>query len=107
MKTGTLAERQILKAQAEGKLDDLDGAGKPLRQFDNYDVASEVGFRLMAEAGALPLEIRLRKSVAEQTVRLAGTTDPDQQKREMAVLAELQQRLSMQEEARRRFFSTT
>lgn len=105
MKFSNLAERQILKAQSEGQLDDLKGAGKPLDMAGDNS-AEAVGFRIMAEAGALPREIELRKAVAEQTRILHQTTGEDARRHEMAKLADLQLRLNIEKEARRRFFGT-
>lgn len=100
MRFSDLAERQILKAQAEGQLDNLKGAGKPLAHADASTEA--VGFRIMAEAGALPREIQLRKAVEEQTRILQGSTE-DARPRELAKLTDLQLRLAIEQEARRRF----
>lgn len=57
----------------------------------------------MAEAGALPREIDLRKRVEEQTLIVKNTADPEQKRRELAKLAEIQLRLDIEQEARRRF----
>lgn len=103
MKFSDLAERQILKAQAQGQLDDLKGAGKPLNMGDDAGSPDAIGFRIMAEAGALPREIELRKAVEAQTRILAAATDPATRKREAARLADLQLRLDIEAEARRRF----
>ena len=62
MKFDKLAERQILKAQAEGQLDDLKGAGKPLSKKGG-NTSTAAGFRIMAEAGVVPREIELKKAV--------------------------------------------
>lgn len=106
MKWRELAERQIKKAQLEGQFDNLKGAGKPLPKSGDGDFAEAAGFRIMAEAGALPKEIELKKALAEQAKVLQATTDPDQRKKEMAKFAEIQQALAIQEEARRKFYST-
>ncbi len=106
MKWTQLSERQILKTQAEGQLDHLKGAGKPLPPAGDGDAAESAGFRIMAEACALPREIELRKAVAAQANVLAATTDPEDRKREMAHLARLQLDLAIEEEARRKFYST-
>jgi len=100
MRFSNLAERQILKAQAEGKLDSLKGAGKPLASTDASTDA--VGFRIMAEAGALPREIQLRKAIEEQTRILQGLAS-EARAPEQAKLADLQLRLAIEQEARRRF----
>ncbi len=106
MRFDRLAERQILKAQAEGQLSNLKGAGKPLPPAGDGDAAEAAGFRTMAEAGALPLEIELRKAVEAQRARLREATDRYERKRLMADLAALQLKLAIQEEARRKFYST-
>ncbi|MDO9526279.1 MAG: DUF1992 domain-containing protein [Gemmobacter sp.] len=104
--TGKMAERQMLKALAEGKLSGLEGEGKPLpdRPEAAYvDPGIAVGFRVMAEAGVIPEEIALKKQVAAQAAHLATLTDPDDRKAAMAELARLQLRQAIAEEARRRF----
>ena len=103
-----LAERQILKAQAEGQLNGLRGEGEPLDLTADPDFAQSVGYRIMAEAGALPEEVRLRKAVQAQAAELKALTDdpnadPAALKSAMAALADLQMKLSIQEEARRKF----
>lgn len=107
MTFGRLAEQQILKAKAEGQLDNLEGQGAPLPADTPGDAAAKVGFRIMAEAGALPREIQLRKAVEAQRSILQSALGRPSEKAEMAKLAALQQRLAIEEEARRRFYSTT
>jgi hypothetical protein len=102
MKTSKLAEQQIRKARAEGQLDNLKGAGKPLKR-ESGDTADAAGYRIMAEAGVVPEEIRLRKAVDAQLAHLQTLTDPDERKAAMAELADLQMRLSIAQEARRKF----
>ncbi|SOC19723.1 DnaJ family domain-containing protein [Rhodobacter maris] len=103
MKFSDLAERQILKAQAEGQLDNLKGAGKPLNLAGDGS-ADAIGFRIMAEAGTLPREIQLRKAVEAQTRLLAAAPDADTRKQAAQKLADLQLRLDIEQEARRRFY---
>ncbi len=103
MKIQKMAEAQIKKAIDKGELDNLAGAGKPLPAQGGGDFADSVGYRIMAEAGAVPEEIRLRKAVEAQAAVLAGLSEPAERKAAMAKLAELQMRLSMQQEARRAF----
>lgn len=105
MKFSTLSERQILKAQAEGQFDNLKGMGKPLNVGGDGS-ADAVGFRIMAEAGALPREIELRKAVEKQTRILHETTGEEARRRERAKLADLQLRLDIEQEARRRFYGS-
>lgn len=103
MKFSDLAERQILKAQAEGQFDNLKGAGKPLDMSSDGSVDA-IGFRIMAEAGALPREVELRKAVEAQSLVLRETLAEETRKREMKKLAELQLRLDIEKEARLRFY---
>lgn len=101
-----IAERMMLKARAEGQLSGLKGEGHPLpeRPGDAFVSAGEaMGFRIMAEAGALPEEITLKKQVLAQQAHLATLTDAAERKAAMRVLADLQMRQAMAEEARRVF----
>ena len=104
MKFRDLAERQILKAQAEGQLDDLKGGGKPLPPPGHGDFAEAAGFRIMAEAGAVPKEIELKKALKAKAQELQSLTDPAARKHAMAQFAAIQQELHTQEEARRKYF---
>ncbi len=105
MKWTDIAEHQIQKAQSEGVLDDLKGSGKPLAK-SGADTVEGAGMRIMAEAGVVPREIELKKAVDAQCAVLKATTDADARKREMAKLADLQLRLSIEQEARRKYYST-
>lgn len=101
-----LAERRMLLARAQGKLSRLEGEGKPLpdRTADAFvDPGEAVGFRIMAEAGALPEEIVLKKRLAEARARLAATEGAEARRAAEREVAELEMRLAMAEEARRRF----
>lgn len=103
-----LVERQIQKALAEGKLRGLDGEGRPLpdRSGEAFtDMATAVATRIMAEAGALPEEFRLKKllQAARQAYREADAGD--EKRVAMGLIAELEQRYNIAVEARRRFMS--
>lgn len=87
-------------AQAAGKLDNLKGAGKPLKPGGTAD---DIGYRIMAEEGAVPEEIRLRKAVDAQLEQMKSITEADARKAAMARLADLQMQLAMAQEARRKF----
>ncbi|MGH1466277.1 MAG: DUF1992 domain-containing protein [Cognatishimia sp.] len=105
MKFSTLSEYQIRKAEAEGQFDDLKGSGKPLGRADDGDFSENVGFRIMAEAGALPKEIELKLAEEAQLKALQDTSDPKARKEEMRKLADIQLRRAIQEEARRKYYS--
>jgi len=101
-----LTEAQIRKAEAEGKLGGLAGEGKPLphRPGDLYiDAGDAAGFRIMAEAGALPEEIHLRRQVATAGETLRAARGEVERKAAMAALAELETKLAIAADARRRF----
>jgi len=101
-----LTEAQIKKAEAEGKLSGLAGEGKPLpdRPGDAFiDAGDAVGHRIMAEAGALPEEIRLKKLLADARARYATLSDEAERKAAMAEIADLDLRYAIAREARHRF----
>jgi hypothetical protein len=102
MKISEHSERQILKAQAEGQFDNLKGAGKPL-DLSGDGSAEAIGLRIMAEAGVVPREIALLRAFEEQTEILRQTKGQEARRREAAILADLQLRLDLEQEARRRF----
>ncbi len=105
MKWSELAEQQIRKAQAEGQFDDLEGAGKPLKHRSDNSVDA-AAFRIMAEAGVVPHEIKLNKSVDAQRLKLQQTTNIADRKTEMQKLADLELRLAIEQEARRKYYRT-
>ena len=101
-----LVERRILASRAKGELEGLEGEGKPLpdRPGDAFaDPGLAAGFRIMAEAGALPEEIRLKKRIEAARAGLAGMTDPAARRAAEREIADLTMRLAMAEEARRKF----
>lgn len=104
-----LVERQIQRALAEGKLSGLAGEGKPLPERSSEaftDMATAVAARIMAEAGALPEEFKIKKllEAAKQSYREA---EGDEAKHvAMALIADLQQRYNIAVEARRRFMGS-
>lgn len=102
MKLRDIAEARMKRAEADGAFRDLKGAGKPLPRRTDGNHAEEIGYRIMAEAGAVPEEIRLRNAVEAQRKVLAATVDSAERKHGMAKLADLEMRLAIQEEARRR-----
>ena len=106
MKWRDLAEHQIQKAKAEGKLENLKGEGKPLPHRQGGDVVS-AGMGIMAEAGVVPREIELKKAVDAQLEHLRSVKGTSEEKEAMRVLADLQMKLAIEQEARRKFYSTS
>ncbi|MBF9058153.1 DUF1992 domain-containing protein [Rhodobacterales bacterium HKCCSP123] len=101
-----LAERRMLKAGAEGKLSGLEGEGKPLPRHPEaafVDPGEAVGYRIMAEHGALPEEVQFRKALAAAKAAYAAAEGDEARRAAMSEIAEVQMKLSIAEEARRKF----
>lgn len=105
MKLNKIAELRMKHAEREGKLKGLEGEGQPLRDKVSDNSIEGFGYGAMSEAGVLPEEIELRKAIERQKRLLTETSDAESKTREMAKLSELQLKLSLQEEARRKYFS--
>lgn len=100
-----LTEQRIAAAAARGELTGLSGEGQPLpnRSSDALVDAGEASaYRMMAEAGALPEEFRLKAEAdaARKTLRDAA---PEDRKRAMARLADIELRHAIAQEARQKF----
>ncbi len=105
---GRLVERQIQKALAEGKLQGLAGEGKPLPDRSGEaltDMATAVAARIMAEAGALPEEFKIKKLLDAARENYRNAEHEDEKRVAMALIADLEQRYNIAVEARRRFMS--
>lgn len=101
-----LIERQILKARAEGKLQGLAGEGKPLpdRPGDALiDPAEAAGYRIMAEAGALPQEFKPKAELDAAREEWQAATNADRKKALMAKISDLQMKYEIAREARKKF----
>ena len=104
-----LVEQQIQKALAEGKLRGLKGEGKPLpdRSGEAFtDMATAVAARIMAEAGALPEEFKIKKLLEAAKQSYKDADGEDAKRVAMALIADLQQRYNIAVEARRRFMGS-
>lgn len=102
MRWDKLAEQQIRKAEAEGQFDKLKGAGKPLKA-ESGESADAAGFRIMHEAGVVPREIELRKAVEALTAKLRAATAGAERDAIARELADVQLRLDIEQEARRKY----
>jgi len=103
-----LVERQIQKALAEGKLHGLEGEGKPLpdRSGEAFaDMATAVAVRIMAEAGVLPEEFKIKKLLDAAKQNYRGAESAEEKHLAMALIADLEQRYNTAVDARRRFMS--
>ncbi|MEL6806311.1 MAG: DUF1992 domain-containing protein [Pseudomonadota bacterium] len=102
----SLIERQIQRARSRGQLEGLEGEGQPLpdRSEEAFvDVGEAVGFRMMAQAGVVPEEIRIKQELDAHSACLAELTDPDERKSAMAEFARLELRYNIAREARQKF----
>lgn len=102
-----LVESQIQKARAEGKLDNLEGQGEPLPDHPEdrlVDPGLAIGMRIMAESGALPEEITIKKQITKTRTEYQAAKTEDERKRIMAKLARLDLDLGIATEARKKFF---
>ena|SRR6187402_2837849 len=61
----TLAENRILAAQEEGLFDNLPGRGKPLNLDEDSGVPEDLrlSFKILKNAGCLPIEVELSRQV--------------------------------------------
>ena len=101
-----LTEQRIRQAEREGKLSGLDGEGKrlPDRPGDAFiDPGDAVGHRIMAEAGALPEEIKLKRALDAARKAWRAASDPAEKKRRMAEIADLELKYQIAREARMKF----
>lgn len=75
-------EEQIQRAIAEGKFDNLRGAGKPLN-LDDYFAAPEdirVGYTLLKNNDFVPQEVELLKDIGTIKEKLKNCTDEAEKK---------------------------
>lgn len=88
-----LAEERIREAIAQGAFADLPGAGKPLVQDDDLLVpeALRVAHRILKNAGCVPVEIEMRREIAELRGALrVPSEDETARRRALARLAVLE-----------------
>jgi len=101
-----LTEAQIRKAEAEGKLSGLAGEGAPLPRRPGdalIDAGDAAGYRIMAEAGAPPEEIRLKAQLDAARADWQAATTEAERRRHMGRFADLQIRYEIARDARRKF----
>ncbi len=103
----SLAERQIAKAVAEGQLKGLEGEGHPLPDRSgeaHLDIGTQVGHRIMAEAGVLPREIQLKQALDAARAAYDAAATKDERKVAMARIAKAEMAYNIAVEARRKVF---
>jgi hypothetical protein len=88
-----IAEQRIAEAIANGELDDLPGAGRPLELEDDRLVPEEVrvAYRVLRNAGLVPPEVAARHEAASLRALLKqAELDEAARKRALARLAVLE-----------------
>lgn len=99
----TLAEQRIEAAAQSGELEGLAGEGKPLpRRDETMDVMTEVGHKIMSDAGALPREVLVKRELAAARAAYAAATDDTSRKAAMSRIAKAELAHNMAFEARGR-----
>ena len=60
-----IAEERIREAMEEGRFDNLPGKGKPLNLEDESGIPEDVrlAFKILKNAGCLPIEMEVRKEI--------------------------------------------
>lgn len=104
MSNQDLAEYLIRKAKAEGLLEDYKGARTHIPPTAESNAFLKAGYRIMAEAGALPREISLKKAIAEQYETLHEAKSDEEREEAFRKLADLQMVLGIEQDARRKFY---
>ena len=76
-----IVEERIRVAQRKGEFDNLDGAGKPLRQDDMSRVPQELrmAYKILKNADCLPPEVELHKEILT-TEKMLSTLKDEQQR---------------------------
>ena len=79
-----VVEEKIREAMDEGKFDNLPGKGKPLSLDDDAGVPEDLrlAFKILKNAGCLPIEMELRKEIYSIRQMLNAAMD-EQTRREL------------------------
>ena len=91
-----LAEQRIAEAVANGELDDLPGAGRPLALHDDAMIPEELrlAYRILKNAGYVPAELETLKEIGELEALVAdGDIDAEVRSRAVRKLALLKTRI--------------
>jgi hypothetical protein len=97
-----IAENLIEEAVKNGEFDNLPGAGKPLPPLPEGDPFDVMMAQIMKRNGATPLEVQLKRSIADKAKAIQEMTDPKKKAAELQELSELRLRLNVALEGRRR-----
>ncbi|MDD3312079.1 DUF1992 domain-containing protein [Pseudodesulfovibrio sp.] len=83
-----IAEERIRQAMEEGKFDNLEGAGKPLRPDGTENLPPELrmAFRVLKNAGYVPAEIAEEREITRAIELLSSMEDERERYRQMQKL---------------------
>ncbi|MDO5643151.1 MAG: DUF1992 domain-containing protein [Paracoccus sp. (in: a-proteobacteria)] len=95
-----IAERREAEAEAKGALRGLPGEGKPLDPERLRETPEDVLHRMMADAGFIPEEFRLRKEIDAKRAILAQITDAGERRVLSRHIALLELRANIATDAR-------
>lgn len=86
-----IAEERIRQAMEDGEFDNLPGEGRPLELEDLSFVAEHLraGFKLLRNAGFVPVEVELRREMAALEEAIAKSRDEEEKR---ALNARLQEK---------------
>jgi len=97
-----IAENIIDEAMREGAFDNLPGAGKPIEPLPDGDPFEVLMGRILERNGGRPMEVELKRSIADKAKAIQVIADPDKKAAEMKELADLRLRLNVAMDSRRR-----
>jgi hypothetical protein len=91
-----IVEAKIAEAQRAGAFDNLPGAGRPLDLDDDLLVPDDVrmAYRILKNAGFVPVEVEERKEAAGLRKLVATAADTPEKRRALAKLALLEARMA-------------
>jgi len=99
-----IAEQKIQEAMERGEFDNLPGKGKPLVFDDCSSVPEDLraGYRIMKNAGVLPVEMDIKKQIAFLEKMIADCRDMHKKEELRQQLFELRLTYNIMMEKRRR-----
>jgi len=78
-----IVEERILRAQKEGKFENLPGSGKPLVFNNDYYIPEDLrlAYKILKNADCVPPEIELKKQIRQTEDLLAGMQETSEKYR--------------------------
>lgn len=91
-----IAETRIAEAVQRGDLDNLPGAGQPLKLDDDRHIPEElrIAYRILKNAGCIPPELELRREISRVEQLLSGVEGQGEKNRVLKRLHYLLAKLS-------------